>query len=168
LGGGEINNEEIVMNAIAAIAVRTVGAGGVAALLSLGVAGSLAHAASSSSQPATSANPAEPDPRSDRRAVRRAVFEAEADVLGIKPATLRDDLKRGQKISDLARDKGMTKEQFADKLAASLRPRLEQLIGSKEITRTQADRVIDTIKKGHIPFWNGRHLHKPASTSTTN
>ena len=110
------------MNAIAAIAVRTVGAGGVAALLSLGFAGGLAHAASSSSQPATSANAAEPDPGSDRRAVRRAVFEAEADVLGIKPATLRDDLRRGQKISDLARDKGMTKEQFADKLAASLRP----------------------------------------------
>jgi hypothetical protein len=164
------------MNGIAAIAVKAVGAGGVAALLSLGVAGGLAQAASPSpttkpivsnnpAKPIVSNNPAEPDPRSDRRLVRRAVFEAEADVLGIKPETLRDDLKQGQKISDLARDKGMTKEQFADKLVASVRSRLAQLVASKEITQARADRVIDRIKKGHIPFWDGRDPNKAASNS---
>jgi hypothetical protein len=173
-----MNNEEIVMNPIAAIAVKAVGAGGVAALLSLGIAGGLAQASSPNptpkptasanpAKPATSANPAEPDPRSDRRAVRLAVLESEADVLGIKPETLRDDLKRGQKVSDLARGKGMTKEQFAAKLVASVRPRLEQLVASKEITQAQADKVIDRISKGHIPFWNGRDPRKAASTSTT-
>ncbi len=158
------------MSPFAAVAVKIAGAGAAAALLSAGIAGGLAQAATPSPtpKPATSAKPAEPDPRSDRRAIRRAVFESEADVLGIKPESLRADIKKGQKISDLARDKGMTKEQFATRLAATVKARLEQLVGNKEITQARADRVMDRISKGHIPFWNGRDPHKAGSTSATN
>jgi hypothetical protein len=142
------------MNPIAVIAAKTLGAGTVAALLSLGVAGVLAQAASPSPtpKPAAAAKPA--------RAVSVAVFESEADVLGITPKTLRADLKQGQKVSDLARDKGMTKETFAAKLVLSVKPRLEQLVTSKVITQAQADKVIDRINKGHIPFWDGVHPRK--------
>jgi hypothetical protein len=158
------------MSPFAAVAVKIAGAGAAAVLLSAGIAGGLAQAASPgpTPKPATSAKPTEPDPRSDRRAIRRAVFESEADVLGIKVETLRDDIKKGQKISDLAKDKGMTKEQFAAKVAASVKPRLEQLVRNKEITQARADRVLDRISKGHIPFWNGRDPHKSGSTSATN
>ncbi|MDQ6878864.1 MAG: hypothetical protein M3082_14475 [Candidatus Dormibacteraeota bacterium] len=163
------------MNPFAAVAVKIAGAGAAAALLSAGIAGGLAQAASPSSspKPAPSANqtnqtnPAEPDPRSDRRAIRRAVLEAEADVLGIKVEALRADVRKGQKISDLARDKGMTKEQFAAKVAIAVKPRLEQLVANKEITQAGADRVLDRISKGHIPFWDGRHPRKTTSTSNT-
>ena len=134
------------MNPFAAVAVKTVGAAGVAAVMSLGVV----QAASPSPSPAT-------DHRSDRHAVARAVFESEADVLGIAPRTLREDLKKGQKVSDLAKDKGMTKEQFATKLLANVKPRLETLVDQKVITRAEADKVIDRISKGHIPFWDGLH-----------
>jgi len=134
------------MNPFAAVAVKTVGAAGVAAVLSLGVV----QAATPSPSPAT-------DHRSDRRAVARAVFESEADVLGIAPRTLREDLKKGQKVSDLAKDKGMTKEQFAMKLVANVKPRLEALVDHKVITQAQADKVIDRIANGHIPFWDGLH-----------
>jgi hypothetical protein len=144
----------------AAVAVKTVSAAGAAALLSLGVAGGLAQAATPSPTPKASASvPAKPDPRSDRRAIRRAVFESEADVLGITPKTLRADLRKGQKVSDLARDKGMTKEQFETKLFAVLKPRLEMLVEHKVITQARADRVMDRISKGHIPFWNGIDRH---------
>jgi hypothetical protein len=78
-------------------------------------------------------------------------------VLGITPDQLHDDLKRGQKVADLAKDKGMTKEQFADKLLAGLRPRLEDLVGRQVITQAQADKILDRISKGHIPFWDGIH-----------
>jgi hypothetical protein len=161
-------NEVIDMNPFAAVAAKLVGAGGVAALLSVGIAGGLAQAASPSTtpKPVASANPAEPDPRSDRRAVRLAVFESEADVLAIKPATLRADLKKGQKISDLANDRHMTKDLFAAKLAVSVRPRLAQLVASKEITQAQADRVIDRISKGHIPFWSGVLRKNPAPATS--
>lgn len=146
------------MNPLAAIAVKTVGAAGAAALLSMGVAGGLAQAATTPS-PSPSANAAQPatDHRADARAIRRAVVEAEADVLGMTPKTLVKDLRAGQKVSDLARDKGMTQEQFETKLVANLKPRLEALVDHKVITQAQADRVLDRISKGHIPFWNGIH-----------
>ena len=155
------------MNPIAVIAAKTFGAGTAAALLSLAVAGGLAQAAAPSpsptSKPAATAKPA----HEERRAVRLAVFEGEADVLGITPKALRADLKAGQKVSDLARDKGMTKEQFAAKLAISVKPRLQQLVDHKVITQAQADKVIDSISKGHIPFWNGLHPRKTAAPGTS-
>jgi hypothetical protein len=157
------------MNPVAVIAAKTIGAGTAAALLSLGVAGVLAQAASPNptSKPAASAKAAAPASRAARRAVSLAVFESEADVLGITPTALRLDLKQGQKVSDLARDKGMTKEQFASRLALNVRPRLQQLVTKKVITQAQADKVIDSINKGHIPFWNGLHPRKTAAPKTS-
>ena len=155
------------MTPFAAIAVKAVGAAGTAALLSLGVAGTLAQAASPSPSPKPSSSAAAPahDPRADRRAMFRAVFEGEADVLGVTPKTLRADLRKGQKVSDLARDKGMTKEQFETKLIATVKPRLAVLVDHKVITQAQADKVIDRISKGHIPFWDG--LRRAAAPVTT-
>jgi hypothetical protein len=150
------------MNPLAVIAFKTLGAGGAAALLSVGAAGVLAQAASPSPNPSPTpgARHSVPDPRSDRRAIFRAVFESEADVLGIAPKMLRADLRRGQTVADLARDRGMTQEQFETKLIAVLRPRLETLVDHKVITQAQADKAIDRISKGHIPFWNGIHRNK--------
>jgi len=147
------------MNPFAAIAVKTIGAGGAAALLSLGVAGVVGQAASPSPapKPAAATTPAKQAARAAHRAIFRAVFESEADVLGIRVKSLRADLRAGQKVSDLAKDKGMTQEQFETRLIVASRPRLEALVDQKTITQAQADRVIDRISKGHIPFWNGIH-----------
>jgi hypothetical protein len=135
------------MNPLAAVAVKSIGAAGVAALLSVGAV------SASTAKPTTNAHP-------DRHAVRAAVIESEADVLGIAPQTLVQDLKAGQKVSDLARDKGITQEQFEARLGASLKPRLETLVDKKVITQAQADRLLDRISRGHIPFWNGLHSRK--------
>src|SRR5216684_6885913 len=143
------------MTPFAAVAVKTVSAAAAAAILGLGVV----QAASPTPTPSPSAStkaPATHD-RADRRAIARAVFESEADVLGITPGTLRGDLRKGQKVSDLARDKGMTKEQFETRLIASVKPRLAALVDHKVITQAQADKVIDRISKGYIPFWGGLH-----------
>jgi membrane-bound lytic murein transglycosylase B len=147
------------MTPFAAIAVRTAGAAGAAALLSLGLAGGMAQAATPAPKPTPAAGSTQQAPaaRADRRAIFRAVFESEADVLGISPKTLRHDLRAGQKVSDLARDKGMTEEQFETRLIAIARPRLEALVDQKVITQAQADKAVDRISKGHIPFWNGVH-----------
>ncbi|TMF43815.1 MAG: hypothetical protein E6I23_09465 [Chloroflexi bacterium] len=150
------------MNPFAALAVKTFGAGTAAALISLGVAGGLAQAASPTPNPspAASTNPTKPDPHKDRRVILAAVFESEADVLHITPAQLREDLRQGQKVSDLAKDHGVAKDQFAARLTDVLKPRLETLVDKKEITQAQADRVLDRISKGYIPFWDGIHHHK--------
>jgi uncharacterized protein YaiL (DUF2058 family) len=89
-----------------------------------------------------------------------AIFESEADVLHITPAQLREDLRQGQKVSDLAKDRGMTKDQFATELAVTVKPRLAALVDHKVITQAQADKVLDRISKGYVPFWNGIHHRK--------
>jgi hypothetical protein len=149
------------MTPFAAVAVKVVGAAAAAAILSLGVV----QAASPTPTPTPSASTKAPatDQRADRRAIARAVFESEADVLGITPKTLRADLRKGQKVSDLAKDKGMTKEQFETKLIASVKPRLAVLVDHKVITQAQADKVVDRISKGYVPFWDG--LHRPATAT---
>ena len=153
------------MHPLAAIAVKTIGGGTVAALLSLGVAGSLAQAAARPNPtPSTAAKPAKHD-HPDRRAIALAVFESEADVLHLTPAQLREDLRQGQKVADLAKDRGMNKDQFGAALATNLKPRLAALVDKKVITQAQADRVLDRISKGHIPFWNGIHHHKGSTTA---
>ncbi|SRR5712692_5128603 len=148
------------MNPFAVVAVKTIGAAGVAVLLSAGAVSALAASPSPRPTPTAGATQPSTDRHADRGAIRRAVIGAEADVLGIKPETLVKDLKAGQKVSDLARDKGLTKEQFETKLIASLKPRLETLVDHKVITQAQADRVLDRIAKGYAPFWDGIHHHK--------
>ena len=152
------------MSPFATFAVKSVGAAGIAALLSVGAITASAASPSPKPTPSASAGASTQKPPSDRRAdlraVRRAVIESEADVLGIKPETLVKDLKAGQKVADLARDKGMTKEQFETRLVASLRPRLAVLVDQKVITQAQADKLIDRINKGYVPFWDGIHRKK--------
>ena len=146
------------MTPFTAAAVKLLGSGAAAALLSVGVAGTLAQAATPSPSPAASTSTS--DRHADRKLVRQAVLESEADVLGIPEGTLIADLKKGQKVSDLANDRHMSKDEFAKRLAANLKPRLEQLVDHKQITQAQADRILDRISKGRIPFWDGLHRRK--------
>jgi len=146
------------MSPFAAVAVKALGAAGVAALLSVGVVSAATPTPSPSKPTAAGTQQPSADRHADRRAIRRAVIEAEADVLGLKPEELVKDLKAGQKVSDLAKAKGLTKEQFAARLIVNLKPRLDALVDHKVITRAQADKVLDWIQKGHVPFWDGlRH-----------
>jgi len=148
------------MNPFAAVAVKTVGAAGVAALLSVGAVSAFAASPSPTPKPTAGATQPSTDRHADRRAIRRAEVEAEADVLGITPKALIADLRAGQKVADLAKDKGMTKEQFETRLIASLKPRLETLVDHKVITQAQADKTLDRISKGYVPFWDGIHRKK--------
>jgi hypothetical protein len=152
------------MTPFAAVAVKAAGAAAAAAMLSLGVV--QAAGPTPTPTPAASAKAPATDHRADRRAIARAVFESEADVLAITPKTLRADLKKGQKVSDLARDKGMTKEQFETRLIATVKPRLAVLVDHKVITQAQADRVVDRISKGYVPFWDGLRRATPAAPAT--
>jgi len=146
------------MTPFTAAAVKLLGSGAAAAVLSMGVAGTIAQAATPSPSPATSTSTT--DRHADRKLVRQAVLESEADVLGIPEGTLIADLKKGQKVSDLANDRHINKDEFAKKLAANLKPRLAQLVDHKQITQAQADRILDRISKGRIPFWDGIHRRK--------
>ncbi|HEY8953282.1 MAG TPA: hypothetical protein VIP78_12055 [Candidatus Dormibacteraeota bacterium] len=153
---GRISEEVIDMNPFAAMAVKFVSGGATAALMTLGVTASLADASVTPTPAPASSNAAVASPLAGvRDAVRFAVFEAEADVLRIPPAAFRADLRRGITVARLARERGLNKDQFGDRLVVNLKPRLEQLVHLRVITRAQADIVIDRIQRGNIPWWDG-------------
>jgi hypothetical protein len=148
----------IDMNSMSASAVKLVSGGATAVLMTLGVTAGLAQAASPSPSPApSSSSSAIPvAPAGVRDAVRFAIFESEAAVLRIPDRAFRADLEHGITVARLARERGMTKEQFGDRLVVNLRPRLERLVDLKVIAPAQRDSVIDKIQKGFIPWWDGR------------
>lgn len=121
--------------------------------------------AASPSPSAAAAQPAKPatkPDRSDRRLVARAVFTAEAAVLDLKPEDLRKALKDGKTVEQLAAAKGMSKDQFADRLANTVKPELDKLVDAHKLTADQEAKVLARIRAGHIPFWDGIR-HKKAA-----
>jgi hypothetical protein len=147
------------MNQFGALAVKVFSGGTTAVLMTLGVTSGLADASSMPATPApASTNAAVASPLAGvRDAVRFAVFESEADVLRIPQAAFRADLKRGITVARLARERGLNKDQFGDRLVVNVRPRLAQLVHLRVITQAQADIVIDRIQHGNIPWWDGLH-----------
>jgi hypothetical protein len=124
---------------------------------------SLVPVAAAKPAAAQAAKPARPT-REARVAVRVAVLEAEADVLGMKPEELREALRGGKTVEQLADARHITKDQFSDRLGKNLKPRLDALVKSGKITAAQEDRVLKAIAKGDIPWWHGlRHHTKRAA-----
>jgi len=136
------------------------------ALLGVSLLGAQATTAfAANAGPTAAAQPTPPaakHDRSDRRLILAAVVVAEAKVLDLKPEDLRAALKSGKTVEQLAKSKDLTKEMFADRLATALKPELDKLVDAHKISRPQADRTIDRIHAGHIPFWDGVH-HKKAA-----
>ena len=147
------------MNPFVAFAVKLVSGGTTAALMTLGLTASLADASVTPSPTPTapsSSNAAIPAaPAGVRDAVRYAIFLSEAEVLRIPPRAFRADLLRGIPVARLARERGMNKERFGNRLVVALKPRLERLVDLHVITHAQADRVLDRIQHGYIPWWDG-------------
>lgn len=135
------------MNPFAAIGVKVLGGGTAAAILSLGVAG-LAQASTNTTAPSPSAV-------TTGHPVARAVIEAEADILKLRPEQLVDDLQHGVTVQRIARIEGISKVRFEVRLLFNVRPRLETLVDHHVITRARMLRVLDRIARGNIPFWNG-------------
>ena len=140
----------------AGAAVKLVGAATVAALLSLGAVGVLA-----SSTPSVSALPvatkSTPADKAAHKAIAKATFDAEAEALGLSSAQLKDALKSGKKVSELTK---LDKATFAKALLVPLTRNLQALVGAGTIQQAQANKAIDRVKKGHVPYWNGKH-HRP-------
>jgi hypothetical protein len=146
----------IDMNPFAAMAVKLVSGGTTAVLMTLGLTAGLADASVTPTPAPASSNAAVASPLAGvRDAVRFQVFLAEAAVLRIPPAAFRADLKRGIPVARLARERGLNKDRFGDRLVVNLKPRLAQLVHLRVITKAQADLVIDRIERGNIPWWDG-------------
>ena len=131
-------------------------------LLGTQATSALAAGATPRATPAQATSPAAKQDPSDRKLIRRAVFAGEASVLGLKLEDLRSALRSGKTVEQLAQARSMNKEQFADRLATTVKPDLDRLVDAHKISRAQADKVLAGIHAGHILFWNGVH-HKKAA-----
>jgi hypothetical protein len=80
--------------------------------------------------------------------------KASAAALGVSEDTLRADLKAGQSLSQVAASKNISESDFRTKLAANLKPVLDQAVANKKLTAAQEQRLLDRLKTGPLPLWN--------------
>src|SRR3979409_1237880 len=117
------------MNPFPGMAGKRLSGGTTAALMTLGVTASLADASVAPAPAPASSNAAVASPLAGvRDAVRFQLFEAEAAVLRIPQAAFRTELRRGITVARLARERGLNKDEFSDRLVVNLKPRLAQLL----------------------------------------
>lgn len=93
---------------------------------------------------------------------RRLVVRSEADVLHLTPAQLRQDVRGGTSVEQLAARAGMDRARFTAAVVADLRPRLQKLVASGRIKQNQADAIIDRVQRGWLPLWTlPKHSEAP-------
>src|SRR5438270_13734286 len=111
---------------------KIAGAGAAGLLLAGGAAATAAPtlttvlAANQKPAPGATANPAGHGRRVGIRA-RRLVLRAEAQALNVTPRQLRQDLRSGTSVEQLASKAGMDKAQFTAAVVSKLKPMLDKL-----------------------------------------
>lgn len=137
---------------------KIAGAGAAGLLLAGGAAATAAPtlttvlAANAKPAPGTAADPAHRGKRLGVRA-RRIVLRAEAQVLSLTPRQLRQDLRAGTSVEQLASKAGMDKAQFTAAVVSKLKPMLDKLVSAGKINQSQEDALIDRVQKGFLPGW---------------
>ena len=86
-------------------------------------------------------------------AEKAAYLTAAASALGLKPAQLRQDIKGGQTLSQVAATQGVSEADFKTKVIAALKPRLDAAVTAGTITQAQEDAELMKLASGDPPLW---------------
>ncbi len=91
-----------------------------------------------------------------------------AAALGISEAELRQDLKDGKTVKDVAASKGMDESAFRTKLVAAVKADLDKQVAAKKITQQQEDSALQRLQNGPLPLWDrpAPNRKRPAPTPT--
>ena len=74
----------------------------------------------------------------------------------------------GAQLNEIAAAKGMNEQQFRDAFAAAVKADLDQQVKSGKLTQQQEDAILNRVKNGPLPFWNGRPAGpRPAPSAST-
>ncbi|HLH70254.1 MAG TPA: hypothetical protein VKY90_14855 [Candidatus Dormibacteraeota bacterium] len=105
--------------------------------------------------PAPSSVPSPPPAQSRpaARAVAQAVLQAEAQVLGMPPRQLTQQLRQGTTLSQLAAQKGIDQASFQAQLVQDVKPILDQDVQSGELTAAQEQQALRRLST-QIPRWS--------------
>jgi hypothetical protein len=83
--------------------------------------------------------------RHHRREVRRHVADLTADTIGVSREQLRDELKAGSSIADVANGHGVDPQVVVDTLAADANGRVDQALANGRIDEEQATKIKDRL-----------------------
>jgi DNA-directed RNA polymerase specialized sigma subunit len=72
-----------------------------------------------------------------------------ATVLGMTTDELRAELKSGKKIQQIAQDKGMTLDQFREKMLEVKKEALAKAVSDGKLTQDQADKMLQRMEQNH-------------------
>jgi hypothetical protein len=86
-----------------------------------------------------------------------AYLTAAAGALGMTEAELKQDLKKGQTLSQVAAAKNVTEADFKAKVVAALKTKLDAAVSAKMITQAQEDAQLAKLQAGDPPLWNSVH-----------
>jgi hypothetical protein len=95
---------------------------------------------------------------------------AAAAALGISESQLSADLKAGQSLADVAKARNVSEADFRTKLAANLKPMLDQAVANKSLTAAQEQAILNRLQTGELPLWTVTRKPvpvKPTPASTT-
>lgn len=70
------------------------------------------------------------------------MLDAQAEALGLAPAELREAMRDGKTLAELAQEKGVSAEQMKEAVVARAREQLQEAVADGNLTQKQADRII--------------------------
>lgn len=151
---------KVSVGAVAGLAVL---GGGIAAGIHFGGATARASVAAAPvvASPAPSSAPATTARNGSAQAVRRAVLQAEAQLLGISTKQLNADFKSGMTLQQLATSKGLSQDQFRAQLLAAVKPLLDPQVAAGTLTAAQEQKELQKLDTA-IPNWSRTSARKPS------
>jgi uncharacterized protein YidB (DUF937 family) len=87
-------------------------------------------------------------------AAMSAYLSAAAVALRVSEDQLKQDLKGGQTLSQVAAAQGVSETDFKAKVTATLKPKLDAAVAAKTITQAREDAVLAKLQAGDPPLWN--------------
>ena len=77
------------------------------------------------------------------------MLQARAQALGMSRQDLQNELNGGKTMADILQSKGLTLEQFHEKMEEQMKTYLQNLVTKGQITQAQADQRMQFIEQKH-------------------
>ena len=97
---------------------------------------------------------------------RAAYLNAAAKALGISVDELKQDLRNGHSLHQIADSKNISESQFRSSLINTLTPVLDKAVKDGKLTKQQEQAILQRLKDGKLPLWDRPAAKKPAPSAS--